>query len=152
MHYKSLLNEQYIIATTSNVVATRVEFLELLERDLSDHVVCPACEKLHKIERTEIFYNNHSQLKCVLKDREDGKDLYIDPNFRTSVYAMAMKRCEQQRYQESEFLLGKLSVKAILERHPTQSKHVSAELGLELFLVTGSYVKRESASIPCPPT
>lgn len=76
---------------------------------MPDHVFCPTCKKLHKIENTQIFYGNYLQPECSSQDMRDNIPLYIDPVFRTSIFAMAMKRNTQARYQEADLLLGGLS-------------------------------------------
>ena len=72
-----------------------LEFLELLEHDLQNQIVCKSCRKLHRIQDAREYTESYGGLlgapDCLWDDEEAMAPFYINENFSTTVFKMAMK-------------------------------------------------------------
>ncbi|TVY83237.1 hypothetical protein LSUE1_G001187 [Lachnellula suecica] len=98
-HIYLLVGPQYLARLASSKSKT-LSFLELLERDLPDQIVCHPCCKLHKTKDAEKYtvggqlsssWVDPGRLKCLHDDMEALVELYIHENFRSVVFKMVMK-------------------------------------------------------------
>ena len=87
--------------------------LELLERDLPDHVVCHSCAKLHAMSSAESFAHYHRQSYSTYPSRECSQtdftawfEHFQHSMLRSALFYMAMKRHRQGR--ESDTMLALL--------------------------------------------
>jgi hypothetical protein len=81
------------------------KLLEVLERDLPDHIACYDCKKLHAIKdaKRHIYSNRYFLIRprgrpiplCWMANLDREVDSYIDPGFCFTVFQMAMKRHRQ---------------------------------------------------------
>jgi len=91
----------------------RERLLQLLERDLPNHIVCASCQKLHAMKKAPRYLHSNSDyfhhLKCWKLDYSALTSLYIHEEFSSTIFKMTMKRYRN----ESDFsdLLGLLSLK-----------------------------------------
>ncbi|THV45854.1 hypothetical protein BGAL_0443g00010 [Botrytis galanthina] len=104
-----VIGTQYIDGLKTSKDDT-MEFLNLLEHDLQDQIVCTFCRKLHKMRDAERYAKNsycwygytgdpeESGLPefdriptCVIKDESRDVDLYTHKNFGFTISRMAIK-------------------------------------------------------------
>ncbi|KAH7411279.1 hypothetical protein BKA64DRAFT_704382 [Cadophora sp. MPI-SDFR-AT-0126] len=74
----------------------KINFLELLERELPGHVVCRYCRKLHAIERAEMYLLTRIMRApysaCRWEQMWSDIDRYFHKEFSIVVFEMAMKQ------------------------------------------------------------
>ncbi|KAH7419547.1 hypothetical protein BKA64DRAFT_716003 [Cadophora sp. MPI-SDFR-AT-0126] len=72
-------------------------FLDLIEHDLQDQIVCSSCRKLHKIKYAKKYtqkcflYDPVVIPNCLFDDMRKMIPIHIDENFSTIVFKMVMK-------------------------------------------------------------
>ncbi|KAF8862933.1 hypothetical protein BDZ45DRAFT_161989 [Acephala macrosclerotiorum] len=70
----------------------RHALLCLYERDLPSHILCEACQKLHKVDTSLVGQPWFQELCCMRKDREENIQKSIYETFRYPIFQMLMKR------------------------------------------------------------
>jgi F-box domain len=114
-HIYLLIGTQYLenIATSSHETLV---FLNLLEHDLPNQIVCNSCRKLHRIQDARKYTENGQRTfppvepDCLNDDREAMVTSYIHENFSSTVFKMAMKHYHHFGYDvQSQQLLNHLS-------------------------------------------
>lgn len=94
---KRLLGTRYLIYL-GDQPSYKLGFLQLLARDLPDRVACSICHKLHSTKNSEDSLRKVSQqggfLSCIEADFRADVPSYIDRNFSSFLFQMAMKRYE----------------------------------------------------------
>ena len=95
-HIHFLIGTQYIqnLATLSHET---LAFLNLIERDLPNQIVCNSCKKLHRMQDARKYTESGQRIlqpeepDCLRDDRKAIMTLFIHENFSTTVFKMAMK-------------------------------------------------------------
>ncbi|KAH7411354.1 hypothetical protein BKA64DRAFT_772931 [Cadophora sp. MPI-SDFR-AT-0126] len=90
----------------------KLEFLELLERDLPNHIVCQSCIKLHSIKKAHKYVQNrwmgNSPLPaCRVELKRRHVQFHLHKDFSLVLFQMAMKLNQQGR--DASRILGFLS-------------------------------------------
>lgn len=88
-------------------------FLNLLEQDLQNQIVCYPCRKLHKIKDARKYtqngqHNAREEPYCLSKDRRMRVTFYIHDDFSTTVFKMAIKHHRHFGYNTQSRQLLKL--------------------------------------------
>jgi len=87
----------------------KLAFLNLLEHDMVEKVVCNTCKKLHRIRDMIIYESTGSKdsLPCLSDERMGKVTLKTHGNFDSTFFKMAVKHCRlsDYDYQTWEFLL-----------------------------------------------
>ncbi|CZT10498.1 uncharacterized protein RAG0_14948 [Rhynchosporium agropyri] len=93
-----LVGTRYFEDLASSFDETLV-FLNLIERDLQDYIVCKSCRKLHRIRDARKYTENGRQIwpvvttpNCLADDRRTMVSQFLHDNFSTTVFKMVMKR------------------------------------------------------------
>ncbi|KAH7321858.1 hypothetical protein BKA65DRAFT_482293 [Rhexocercosporidium sp. MPI-PUGE-AT-0058] len=93
----------------------KLESLELLERDLPDHIVCQICIKLHSIKKAHKYVQNRWMGNiplpaCRVELKWRRVDFHLHKDFSLVLFQMAMKLNQQGR--DVSRILGFLSSKS----------------------------------------
>jgi len=108
-----LIGTQYIESlVTSN--HERLEFLDLLERDFQNHIICIDCNKLHEIQNASKYtrqyyrFQHKSKPPCVINNIERLVWSGIHFDFSEVVFKMAIKRYQNYGHNTKDYQLRKL--------------------------------------------
>jgi hypothetical protein len=94
MQIKCLIGDRYL----RNLVgrpANKIAFLDILALDLPDQVVCPICQRLHKMENATRYIPRRTAAACLFDDENVVLGSLTGVNFSTTLFRMAMKRYQQ---------------------------------------------------------
>jgi hypothetical protein len=83
-----ILRGRYLDRINKKGCPEKLEFVQLLERDLPRHILCAECELLHSRKQLQ---NPPSITPCEIADRSFYLSLYIQPQFDSITFLLAMK-------------------------------------------------------------
>lgn len=116
-HIHFLIGTQYL-QNLATLPHETLLFLNLIERDILNQIVCNSCKKLHRMQDARKYTKSGQKIlqaeepSCLFDDREAMVTQYIHENFSTTVFKMAMKHYHLFGYDtQSRQLLNLLSGK-----------------------------------------
>jgi hypothetical protein len=128
----------------------REYFLNLLERDLLDHIHCQECSKFHTIKKAHRYlYPKISRccsLKCWASDCEWKTGLYIHEDFSSTIFEMVKKRYRQGLNCSDLLRLLSLKTKTHFRQGYVEQQSALAKI------VDGNLLIREQKRFVLPPS